>query len=123
MPDASLLDTTRKAMARLAYAILSCVTVVTSTLPVLGERASASPADPPDPPLPVITVHPTSWQPQFPFPYDANRKDVTEADITAEREMCQWFSAEYRELVRQIDRFGFNLAEANNHWTVGKTPA
>ncbi len=37
--------------------------------------------------------------------------------------MCQWFTAEYRELVRQIDRFGFNLDEASNDWTVGQIQA
>jgi hypothetical protein len=37
--------------------------------------------------------------------------------------MCQWFKAEYRELVRQIDRLGFNLIEASNDWTRGQIQA
>ena len=123
MPEASHSGPARKTMARMAYAVLSCLALVTSIAPVLGGRAYADPADPPDPPLPVVTVGPTAWTPKFPFPYDANRKDVTGADIAAEREMCQWFNAEYRELVRQIDRFGFNLLEANNDWTVGQIQA
>jgi hypothetical protein len=88
-----------------------------------GGRAAATPDDPADPLLPAVVAGPSSWTPKFPFPYDANRKDVTAADITAEREMCQWFKAEYRELVRQIDRFGFNLIDANNDWTVGQIQA
>jgi hypothetical protein len=92
-------------------------------LPALGGSASAAPSDLPDPPLPVVNPGPSAWTPKFPFPYDASRKDVTDADITAEREMCQWFNPEYRELVRQIDRFGFNLLEASNDWTVGQIQA
>jgi hypothetical protein len=107
----------------MACAAAGCLAVVASTSPLLGGRAGAAPADPPDPALPVVVAHPSSWTPQFPFPYDANRKDVTDADITAEREMCQWFTADYRELVRQIDRFGFNLFEANTDWTVGQIQA
>jgi hypothetical protein len=37
--------------------------------------------------------------------------------------MCQWFTADFRELERQIDRLGFNLDEANNDWTVGQIQA
>jgi hypothetical protein len=94
-----------------------------STLPVLHGLARAAPFDPPDPPLPAVNPGPSDWSPKFPFPYDANRKDVTDADISAEREMCQWFNLQYRELVRQIDRLGFNLLEASNDWTVGQVQA
>jgi hypothetical protein len=90
---------------------------------VLGARAGAAPGDPPDPPLPVIASHVSNWTPKFPFPYDANRKDVTDADINAERDMCEWFKSEYRELIRQIDRLGFNLDESSNDWTAGQIQA
>ena len=93
MSDASHRKPARKTMQRLAHAVVWCLAVVASTLPVLGERASAAPSDLPDPPLPVVSPRPSSWTPKFPFPYDANRKDVTDADITAEREMCQWFNS------------------------------
>ncbi|MEB3034045.1 hypothetical protein [[Mycobacterium] nativiensis] len=43
---------------------------------------------------------------------------MTDSDITAEREMCQWFTAQYVQLRRQMDRFGFDLLHANNDWTV-----
>lgn len=119
MSDASDFKPIRKAMQRLGW----CVALVASTLPALAAHAYASPDDPPAPLLPVVTPSPSNWTPKFPFPYDANRNDVTEADITAEREMCQWFKPQYRELVRQIDRFGFNLLEANNDWTVGQIQA
>ncbi|ALI25831.1 hypothetical protein XA26_19850 [Mycolicibacterium fortuitum] len=65
-----------------------------------------------------MIVSPSDWQPKFPFPYDETRKNVTEADVTAEREMCQWFKAQYLELRRQLDRFGFDLLHASNDWSV-----
>jgi hypothetical protein len=123
MPGASYFDDTRKAVLRLLFGALWCVAFIASVMPMMGARAYADPADPPDPPLPVVAVQPTSWAPRYPFPYDANRKDVTDADITAEREMCQWFNPEFRELERQIDRLGFNLLEASNDWTVGQIQA
>jgi hypothetical protein len=110
-------------MQRLVHAAAWCLALVASTLPALGGRASAAPSDPPYPPLPVVNLGSSNWTPKFPFPYDANRKDVTDADITAEREMCQWFNPQYRELVRQIDGFGFNLLEASNDWTFGQIQA
>jgi hypothetical protein len=123
MSDTSESDAARRGVARFAYAFLGCLALVASALTMPAGRAYADPVDPPDPLLPVVTVTPSSWTPKFPFPYNANRKDVTDADITAEREMCQWFKPQYRELVRQIDRFGFNLLEANNDWTVGQIQA
>jgi hypothetical protein len=122
MPDASRWKPA-PAMRRLVCAAVGCLALVASTSPVLEGRAGAAPDDPPDPPLPVVVAHPSSWTPRFPFPYDANRQDVTDADITAEREMCQWFTVDYRELERQIDRLGFNLDEASNDWTVGQIQA
>jgi hypothetical protein len=49
----------------------------------------------------------------FPFPYDQTRGSVTDADITAGREMCQWFNAQYDELMRQIDSLQFNRITPN----------
>lgn len=64
-------------------------------------------------PLPVVIPTPTNWAPKFPFPYDQTRASVTDADITAEREMCQWFNAQYDTLLHQIDRFQFNRIQPN----------
>lgn len=84
----------------------------------LGPVSSADPYEPaPDSeairPLPSITPKPSNWTPKFPFPYDQTRKSVTEADITAEREMCQWFNAQYDTLRRQIDRLQFDRITPN----------
>lgn len=44
----------------------------------------------------------------FPFPYDQTKNRVTAADITAMREMCQWYNFQYATLSDQIDRVQFN---------------
>ncbi|ODQ84304.1 hypothetical protein BHQ17_27735 [Mycolicibacterium holsaticum] len=83
---------------------------------VTGATAGASPGEPPPPPsdsdlirpLPVVTPVASGWQPKFPFPYDQTRNRVTDADITAMGEMCQWFNLQYATLRAQIDRLQFN---------------
>jgi len=45
------------------------------------------------PPLPVFYSDSTNWVPKYPYPYDQTRGSVTDAEIAAEREMCQWFNA------------------------------
>jgi hypothetical protein len=113
-----------KTMERLACrAALYCLVFAGLIVPVLGQHANAEPSDPPPPPLPVFSPAASNWTPKFPFPFDEARKNVTGADITAEREMCQWFNAQYRDLVRQMDDFGFSLLHANNDWTVGQIQA
>jgi hypothetical protein len=97
---------------------LLCLALVWSVVTTLGVRASADPSMPPPPPLPVFTPTANNWQPRFPVPNDATRKNVTPADVTAENEMCQWFNAQYAELRREMDEFGFDLLQANNDWTV-----
>jgi hypothetical protein len=97
----------------------ACAAVALSVTTVLvGPASHADPYQPaPDneviQPLPVITPTPSNWQPKFPFPYDQTRASVTEADITAQREMCQWFNAQYETIRRQIDRLQFNRITPN----------
>jgi hypothetical protein len=119
MRDASHWRFVRKTLQRFGF----CLVLAMSMSLAQGGRAGAAPDDPPDPLMPVVVPTGSNWTPKFPFPYDASRKDVTDADVNAEREMCQWFKPEYRELVRQIDRFGYNLIEANNDWTRGQIQA
>jgi len=82
-------------VARVICVLLSALSLIALLANLLGARASADPAEPPPPPLPVVAPTPSSnWQPKFPSPYDETRKNVTQADINAEREMCQWFNAQ-----------------------------
>lgn len=95
--------------------------VMATTVCVAGvPLAAKSSADPLPPyrddlirPLPVIVPASTNWQPKFPFPYDQTRNHVTAADIQAEGEMCQWFTAQYQILNDQIGRLQFNRISPN----------
>lgn len=101
--------------------LLSAASIVTA--PPSGAVPGSSP-DPPGPPsdsdliraLPVITPAPSTWAPKFPFPYDQTRNDVTDTDITAMREMCQWFNAQYATLSAQIDRLQYNRIDKTTAW-------
>jgi hypothetical protein len=83
---------------------------VSITAVVTGPASHADPASDSDliVPLPVVTPTASNWTPKFPFPYNQTRGSVTDADINAEREMCQWYNAQYSILERQIDRVQFN---------------
>lgn len=98
-------------------AATGCVVILSATMCIL--TAAPSGADPDNPPylpsdrdvirpLPVITPTPSAWAPKFPFPYDQTRNRVTDADVNAMREMCQWYTAQYAALRDQIDRLQFN---------------
>jgi hypothetical protein len=109
-------NTILRVARRAALVVSSLAFAATAALP--AGRAGADPSLPPAPPLPVFTPVANGWAPKFPVPYDATRKDVTDADIKAENEMCQWFKAQYDELKRQMDDLGFDLLHASNDWTV-----
>lgn len=111
------------AWARRSLAALAGLAVAASCVLTLDSTAAARPDDPPVPPMPDVAVTPTNWAPTVRHPYDKISNHVTAADITAMGEMCQWFNAQYRELVRQIDQFGFNLLETSNDWTQGQIQA
>jgi len=104
------------------------VAVIVSVMAVLGgPRALAGPDDDPHElpgitsdsslirPFPVIVPTASTWTPKYPFPYDQTRNKVTDADINAMREMCQWYNAQYATLRDQIDRLQYNR--------IDKTPA
>jgi len=114
---------TRLSSQARASVALSFVGIAVAVCVAVGSQASADPSDPPPPLLPAFVPTASSFTPQFPYPYDETRKNVTPADINAEREMCQWFNAQYHDLRRQLDQFGFNLLQANNDWTVGTIQA
>lgn len=99
------------------------VAAVVATL-VLSSPAGADPVPNQDSvadydrpqPLPVVTPVPNDWQPQFPLHYNDLRRYVTDADISAERDMCQWFNAQYDTLRHQIEGLNDALIRANGHW-------
>jgi hypothetical protein len=107
-------------MRRFGGILLAMVAALGAAVVVVIEPVHAEPtADEIAPPLPVIVPTPSNWAPKFPFPFDQTRGSVTEADINAEREMCQWYNAQYDTLMTQIDRFDANLTRDNGDYTVG----
>lgn len=107
-------------MRRYAGIFVAIIATVFSAMVVPTGPASAGPTvDEIAPPLPVIVPTPSNFKPQFPFPFDQTRGSVTDADINAEREMCQWYNAQYETLMTQIDRFNANLVRDNGDYNAG----
>lgn len=98
--------------------VAACAAMAAAAVLSLTGLAAADPAgnDAPPPLLPVVTPIPTNWQPRFPFPYDQTRDKVTAADITAAGEMCQWYNAQYDQLIHQVETFNLNLIGENGNW-------
>ena len=113
----------RRSAIRRVPGALSGLMVLAAVCVAMGTPAGADPSDAPPPLMPEFVPTASNWAPQFPYPYDQTRKNVTDADINAEREMCQWFNARFRDLRDQMDKFGFNLLQANNDWTAGTIQA
>jgi hypothetical protein len=106
-------------MRRYTGIFLSIIAILSSAMVVLIGPAAADPsADEIAPPLPVFVPTPSNFTPQFPFPFDKTRGSVTAADINAEREMCQWYNAQYETLMAQIERFNANLTKDNGDYAV-----
>ena len=100
------------------WRLASAVTVICCAAAQVAGPARADPAeDYQQPtPLPVVVPTATDWQPQFPFPFDQLRRYVTDTDVTAEREMCQWFNAQYYQLKGQIERLNNTVVRNNGNF-------
>lgn len=116
--------TAREYGRRTAAAV--CCAVILSTLGVLtpppakADPDSTAPGFPDLPsdsdlirPFPVFTPTASTWTPKFPFPYDQTRNSVTDTDVRAMGEMCQWYNAQYATIRDQIDRLQYNRIEPN----------
>ncbi len=106
-------------MRRIFRCWTTVLVIIGSGIFMASQPAGAEPtADDIAPPLPVIVPTPSNWQPKSPYPYDHTRGEVTGSDITAEREMCQWYNAQYDTLITQIERFDDNLSRSNGDYNV-----
>lgn len=110
----------RRSATAVAYATAVSLTLVVLTGPPAGADPNVTVPVPEPPsdsdlirPLPVVTPTPSAWTPKFPFPYDQTKNMVTDADIGAMREMCQWYDAQYATLRFQIDRLQFNRVDSD----------
>ncbi|UUO01465.1 hypothetical protein M4D79_23880 [Mycolicibacterium novocastrense] len=80
--------------------------------------APVSRAEPAAPTLPVFTPHPSDWQPDYTvFPYNLWQIRVTPEQITAMRDSCQWFNAQYEQLMGQVYGFQRFLADQGDDWS------
>ncbi|WP_448430402.1 hypothetical protein [Mycolicibacterium sp. XJ2546] len=71
-----------------------------------------------EPTLPVFTPYPSDWQPDYTvFPYNLWQIRVTPEQITAQRESCQWFNAQYDQLMGQVYGFQRFLADQGDDWS------
>ncbi|MDA2891838.1 hypothetical protein PDG61_13010 [Mycolicibacterium sp. BiH015] len=74
-------------------------------------------ADGAAPTLPVFTPHPSNWAPDYTvFPYNLWRNRVTPEQLTAERESCQWFNAQYDLLMNRVYGFQQYLGDHDDDW-------
>ncbi|MGV0625693.1 hypothetical protein ABQE43_07290 [Mycolicibacter minnesotensis] len=63
------------------------------------------------PALPVFTPVPTDWMPHMDFwPYNTFTYQVTPEMIGGMRDSCQWFDAQFDQLIGQINDFNRSLA-------------
>jgi hypothetical protein len=102
-------------MLRTFGILTSCTALAAATIVTVTVDAAADP-NAPAPPLPVFTPTPTDWAPNFAFPHNLHENRVTAADITSEREMCEWFNAQFDTLMAQINTFNANLAAAHDDY-------
>ncbi|MDZ4268890.1 MAG: hypothetical protein U1D00_24935 [Mycobacterium sp.] len=74
--------------------------------------------DPVSPSMPVFTPHPSDWSPDYTvFPYNLWQSRVTPEQITAMRDSCQWFNAQYDELMNQAFGFQRFLGDRHDDWS------
>lgn len=80
--------------------------------------AGAAHADDAAATLPVFVPHPSDWSPDYTvYPYNLWQVRVTPEQITAQRDSCQWFNAQYDTLRNQIYGFQDYLGDRSDVWT------
>jgi hypothetical protein len=101
-------------LVRRVGATLACAAMVAGT----GPMGAADADDQATPSLPVFEPHPSDWQPDYTvFPYNLWQTRVTPEQITAEREACQWFNAQYDPLMSQVFGFQRQLGDQHDVWS------
>lgn len=83
-----------------------------------GALGNADADDQAPPSLPVFQPYPSEWQPDYTvFPYNLWQTRVTPEQITAEREACQRFDAQYDPLMSQVFGFQHQLGDQHDVWS------
>ena len=98
---------------RWVVAALAAVSVATS--PISGAQPDDDAAAPS---MPVFTPHPSDWSPDYSvFPYNLWQNRVTAEQVTAQRDSCQWFNAQYDTLMNQVFGFQHFLGDRHDDWS------
>ena len=72
----------------------------------------------PAPTLPVFTPHQSNWSPNYTvFPYNLWQVRVTPHHVIAMRDACQWFNAQYDDLMNQVSGFQRYLGDRHDDWS------
>ncbi len=92
----------------------AAVAVTTALALVAAPTAHAEAA----PTLPAFVPYPSAWTPDYSlFPYNLWQIRVTPEQVTAQRDACQWFNAQYGDLAGQVHGFENFLADAGDDWS------
>lgn len=76
------------------------------------------------PSLPVFVPYPSAWAPNYVvFPYNLWQNRVTPEQLTAQRDACQWFNAQYGELASQVHGFKDFLGDHDDDWSAAGVQA
>ena len=74
-------------------------------------------ADNPTPSLPQFVPYESDWQPNTAvYPYNLWQIRVTPEQVTAMRDSCQWFNAQYDPLMSQVFGFQHFLDAHHDDW-------
>lgn len=96
-------------------------TLATAALLTTALATPIANADNPTPSLPLFVPHVSDWQPNAGvYPYNLWQNRVTPEQVTAMRDSCQWFNAQYDTLMSQTLGFQHFLDTQHDNW---KAPA
>lgn len=98
---------------RWAIAVLALVSLAASPISQAQPDEDAA-----GPSMPVFTPHPSNWSPNYTvFPYNLWQNRVTQEQITAQRDSCQWFNAQYDDVMNQAFGFQDFLGDRHDDWS------
>ena len=102
----------KAALSRLGAALGCGALALAATVTGPAHADSAAPS------LPVFVPYPSGWQPNYTvFPYNMWQTRVTPEMVTAERDACQWFNAQYDTLSGQAFGFQHALRDNSDVWS------
>lgn len=94
-----------------AAAVLAAAAILASAAPANADDAAV-------PALPGFVPHPSNWAPNYTaYPFNLWQSRVTPEQITAERDACQWFNAQYGTLRDQVYGLQRALGDRSDDWT------